>query len=223
MAVKDYTLDWELIKHMSEAQLTKITERYAKAYRRRAESLLASERKASYAYKTYIERNADAPFLKKYRGKIKTNKNLLVPTNIQNLNIEDKRAALKIFEKFLTAKTSTRKGIKELEAEKIKQMQDFIGVKDISKNDADILYRGFAKQGLIAKEMFSSTMVQEAIRLIAQKSTKDGRIDRKRAKKLIDEFLNDERSLLTTIDSLENDLKNGDGWHTPNGGVNPFL
>lgn len=222
MSSKDYTLDWGLIKHMSEAQLTKLVDRYAKAYRRRAESLLASERKQSYAYKTYIERNADAPFLKKYKGKIRTNRSLLVPANIKNLAIEDKRAALKTFEKFLTAKTSTRKGIKEVEAEKVKQMQDFIGLK-LSKNDADILYRGFAKQGLIAKEMFSSTMVQEAIKLIAQKSTKNGKIDRKRVKQLIDEFLNDERSLLTTIDSLEEDLKKGDGWHTPTGGENPFL
>lgn len=222
MSFKNYSIDWELIKHMSETQLTKIVERYAKAYRRRAESLLASERKTSYAYKTYIERNADAPFLKKYKGKIKTNRSLLVPNNIKNLNIEDKRAALKTFEKFLTAKTSTRKGIKKVEAEKIKQMQDFIGVK-VSKNDADILYRGFEKQGLIAKEMFSSTMVQEAIKLIAQKSTKNGKIDRKRAKQLINEFLNDDRSLLTTIDSLEEDLKNGDGWYTPIGGKNPFL
>lgn len=222
MSLKNYSIDWELIKHMSEPQLTKIVERYAKAYRRRAESLLASERKASYAYKTYIKRNEDAPFFKKYRGKIKTNKNLIVPVDIKKLSLADKRAALKIFEKFLTAKTSTRKGIKEVEAEKIKQMQDFLGVK-VSKNDADILYRGFEKQGLIAKEMFSSTMVQEAIKLIAQKSTKNGKIDRKRAKQLINEFLNDERSLLTTIDSLEEDLKNGDGWYTPIGGGNPFL
>lgn len=222
MAFKDYTLDWGLIKHMSEVQLTKLVDRYAKAYRRRAESLLASERKQSYAYKTYIERNADAPFLKKYKGKIRTNKSLLVPASIKTLAIEDKRAALKTFEKFLTAKTSTRKGIKEVEAQKIKQMQDLIGVK-LSKNDADILYRGFAKQGLIAKEMFSSTMVQEAIELIAQKSTKNGKIDQKRAKQLINEFLNDERSLLTTIDSLEEDLKKGDGWNTPMGGKNPFL
>lgn len=222
MRYKDYTLDWELIKHMSEEQLTKITERYARAYRRRAVSLLASERRESYAYKTYIKRNADAPFFKKYRGKIKTNKSLIVPAGIKKLSLADKRAALKIFEKFLTAKTSTRQGIKEVEAEKIKQMQDLLGV-NVSKRDADILYRGFAKQGLIAKEMFSSTMVQEAVKLIAQKSMKDGKIDRKRAKQLINEFLNDERSLLTTIDSLEEDLKNGDGWYTPAGGENPFL
>ena len=222
MRYKYYTLDWELIKHMSGEQITKITERYAMAYRRRAESLLASERRASHAYKTYIERNADAPFFKKYRGKIKTNKGLIVPASIKKLSLADKREALKIFEKFLTAKTSTRKGIKEVEAEKIKQMEDFVGAK-LSKNDADILYRGFEKQGLIAKEMFSSTMVQEAIKLIAQKSTKNGKIDRKRAKQLINEFLNDERSLLTTIDSLEEDLKNGDGWYTPIRGENPFL
>lgn len=222
MAVKDYTLDWESIKNMREFQLTKITERYAKAYRRRAEALLPSERKESFAYRTYIERNADAPFLKRYKGKIKTNKNLLVPTTIKNLSVADKKAALKTFEKFLTAKTSTSKGIKEVESGKINQMRDFVGM-NVSKNIADVLYRGFAKKSLIAKEMFSSTMIVESIKLIAKLSTKDGRVNRQRAEELINQFLADDRSLLTTIDSLEEDLKNGDGWYTPVEGENPFL
>ena len=65
--LKDYSLDWNLVRTMNKADLYKLAKRYANAYNRRVENMLASELKESYAYKK-VTSLTGAPVLKKYKG-----------------------------------------------------------------------------------------------------------------------------------------------------------
>lgn len=124
---KDYSLDWEDIKGFSKKSLLKIGNTYARAVNRRVENLLASERKSSAAYKRYIESNKGAPFLYEYKGKSKTMKGVLRAKVSEDMPIEKLRESIRLFEKFLTAKTSTSSGIKETEKKKLKNARDMLG------------------------------------------------------------------------------------------------
>lgn len=129
---KDYSLEWEDIKAFSKKSLLKIGQRYAKAVNRRVENLLASERKSSGAYQRYIESNKGAPYLYTYKGKSKTMKNVLRAKVSEDMSIEELRESVRLFEKFLTAKTSTSEGIKETEKNKLANAKDILGsIEDI--------------------------------------------------------------------------------------------
>ena len=124
---KDYSLDWEDIKGFSKKSLLKIGKTYASAVNRRVENLLASERKSSEAYKRYIESNKGAPFLYEYKGKSKTMKGVLRAKVSEDMSIEELRESLRLFEKFLTSKTSTSAGIKETEKKKLENAKELLG------------------------------------------------------------------------------------------------
>ena len=129
---KDYSLDWEDIKGFSKKSLIKIGKTYARAVNRRVENLLASERKRSEAYKRYIESNKGAPFLYEYKGKSKTMKGVLRAKVSEDMSIEALRESLRLFEKFLTAKTSTSAGIKDTEKKKLENAKELLGsIEDI--------------------------------------------------------------------------------------------
>lgn len=129
---KDYSLNWEDIKGFSKKSLIKTTNTYARAVNRRVENLLASERKRSEAYKRYIESNKGAPFLYEYKGKSKTMKGVLRAKVSDDMSIEELRESLRLFEKFLTSKTSTSKGIKETEKNKLENARNMLGsIEDI--------------------------------------------------------------------------------------------
>ena len=124
---KDYSLDWEDIKGFSKKSLIKAGKTYARAVNRRVENLLASERKRSGAYKRYIESNKGAPFLYEYKGKSKTMKGVLRAKVSEDMSIEELRESLRLFEKFLTSKTSTSAGIKETEKKKLENAKELLG------------------------------------------------------------------------------------------------
>ena len=129
---KDYSLDWEDIKGFSKKSLLKTGKTYARAVNRRVENLLASERKRSGAYKRYIESNKGAPFLYEYKGKSKTMKGVLRAKVSEDMSIEELRESLRLFEKFLTSKTSTSEGIKETEKKKLENAKELLGsIEDI--------------------------------------------------------------------------------------------
>ena len=129
---KDYSLDWEDIKGFSKKSLIKTGKTYARAVNRRVENLLASERKRSEAYKRYIESNKGAPFLYEYKGKSKTMKGVLRAKVSDDMSIEELRESLRLFEKFLTSKTSTSAGIKETEKKKLENAKELLGsIEDI--------------------------------------------------------------------------------------------
>ena len=129
---KDYSLDWEDIKGFSKKSLIKTGKTYSRAVNRRVENLLASERKRSAAYKRYIESNKGAPFLYEYKGKSKTMKGVLRAKVSEDMSIEELRESLRLFEKFLTSKTSTSEGIKETEKKKLENAKEFLGnIEDI--------------------------------------------------------------------------------------------
>ena len=129
---KDYSLDWEDIKGFSKKSLIKAGKTYARAVNRRVENLLASERKSSAAYKRYIESNKGAPFLYEYKGKSKTMKGVLRAKVSEDMSIEELRESLRLFEKFLTSKTSTSAGIKETEKKKLENAKELLGsIEDI--------------------------------------------------------------------------------------------
>ena len=124
---KDYSLDWEDIKGFSKKSLIKAGKTYARAVNRRVENLLASERKRSGAYKRYIESNKGAPFLYEYKGKSKTMKGVLRAKVSEDMSIEELRESLRLFEKFLTSKTSTSAGMKETEKKKLENAKELLG------------------------------------------------------------------------------------------------
>lgn len=129
---KDYSLDWEDIKGFSKKSLIKTGKTYARAVNRRVENLLASDRKRSGAYKRYIESNKGAPFLYEYKGKSKTMKGVLRAKVSEDMSIEELRESLRLFEKFLTAKTSTSEGIKETEKKKLENAKELLeSIEDI--------------------------------------------------------------------------------------------
>ena len=129
---KDYSLDWEDIKGFSKKSLIKVGKTYARAVNRRVENLLASERKRSEAYKRYIESNKGAPYLYEYKGKSKTMKGVLRAKVSEDMSIEELRESLRLFEKFLTSKTSTSAGIKETEKKKLENAKELLGsIEDI--------------------------------------------------------------------------------------------
>ena len=129
---KDYSLDWQDIKGFSKKSLIKTANTYARAVNRRVENLLASERKRSEAYKRYIESNKGAPFLYEYKGKSKTMKGVLRAKVSDDMSIEELRESLRLFEKFLTAKTSTSAGIKDTEKKKLENAKELLGsIEDI--------------------------------------------------------------------------------------------
>lgn len=129
---KDYSLDWQDIKGFSKKSLIKTGNTYARAVNRRVENLLASERKRSEAYKRYIESNKGAPFLYEYKGKSKTMKGVLRAKVSEDMSIEELRESLRLFEKFLTAKTSTSAGIKDTEKKKLENAKELLGnIEDI--------------------------------------------------------------------------------------------
>ena len=124
---KDYSLDWEDIKGFSKKSLIKVGKTYSRAVNRRVENLLASERKRSEAYKRYIESNKGAPFLYEYKGKSKTMKGVLRAKVSEDMSIEELRESLRLFEKFLTSKTSTSAGIKDTEKKKLENAKELLG------------------------------------------------------------------------------------------------
>ena len=129
---KDYSLDWEDIKGFSKKSLIKTGKIYARAVNRRVENLLASERKRSEAYKRYIESNKGAPFLYEYKGKSKTMKGVLRAKVSEDMSIEELRESLRLFEKFLTSKTSTSAGIKDTEKKRLENAKELLGsIEDI--------------------------------------------------------------------------------------------
>ena len=129
---KDYSLDWEDIKGFSKKSLLKTGNTYARAVNRRVENLLASERKRSEAYKRYIESNKGAPFLYEYKGKSKTMKGVLRAKVSEDMSIEELRESLRLFEKFLTSKTSTSAGIKDTEKKTLENAKELLGrIEDI--------------------------------------------------------------------------------------------
>ena len=129
---KNYSLDWEDIKGFSKKSLIKTANTYARAVNRRVENLLASERKSSVAYKRYIESNKGAPFLYEYKGKSKTMKGVLRAKVSDDMSIEELRESLRLFEKFLTSRTSTSEGIKDTEKNKLKNAKKLLGsIEDI--------------------------------------------------------------------------------------------
>ena len=129
---KDYSLDWEDIKGFSKKSLIKTGKIYARAVNRRVENLLASERKRSEAYKRYIESNKGAPFLYEYKGKSKTMKGVLRAKVSDDMSIEELRESLRLFEKFLTSKTSTSAGIKDTEKKRLENAKELLGsIEDI--------------------------------------------------------------------------------------------
>ena len=129
---KNYSLDWEDIKGFSKKSLIKIGKTYARAVNRRVENLLASERKRSEAYKRDIESSKGAAFLYEYKGKSKTMKGVLRAKVSEHMSIEELRESLRIFEKFLTSKTSTSEGIKDTEKKKLENAKELLGsIEDI--------------------------------------------------------------------------------------------
>ena len=129
---KDYSLEWEDIKGFSKKSLIKVGKTYARAVNQRVENLLASERKRSAAYKQYIESNKGAPFLYEYKGKSKTMKGVLRAKVSEDMSIEELRESLRLFEKFLTSKTSTSAGIKDTEKKKLENAKELLGsIEDI--------------------------------------------------------------------------------------------
>lgn len=167
---KNYSLDWEDIKGFSKKSLIKIGNTYARAVNRRVENLLASERKASAAYKQYIESNKGAPFLYEYKGKSKTMKGVLRAKVSEDMPIEELRESLRLFEKFLTAKTSTSEGIKKTEKKKLKNAKKFLG-------DIEDIFLKLEQENKISEEQtlrdFLEFLGTEAKSAIANKADSD--------------------------------------------------
>lgn len=199
---KDYSLDWNLVRTMNKTDLYKLAKRYANAYNRRVESMLASELKESYAYKK-ISSLLGAPYLKKYKGKSKTMKRVLVSNVTSKLSIEDLRSAVRSFEKFLTHETSTSKGLRQAKQRHYELARKYIG-KSASDREAKDFLTFLGNTINATKEFAPSDTVLEAI----SKAYDKNNYDLDALKEEYEEFKRSNESFAEWIRHMDIDYKN---------------